>query len=119
PRQKAYRMAYDPEVLHAALAPRPVRYLPRVSSTNDVALDWLRQGAPPSAAVVADEQVSGRGRLGRHWHAPGGTALIVSALLHPPAVAAGRLTMVGAVAMCDLIASLGGDRVDIKWPNDV
>jgi len=112
-------MAYTLERLQTALAPRPVRYLSEVGSTNDVALGWLRQGAPVGAVVVADVQRQGRGRFGRHWHAPPGTALIVSILLKPPREALGRLTMIGAVAIAETIESLGATTVDIKWPNDV
>jgi BirA family biotin operon repressor/biotin-[acetyl-CoA-carboxylase] ligase len=112
-------MVYTPERLQTALSPRPVRYLPEVGSTNDVALGWLRQGAPAGAVVVADAQVQGRGRLGRRWHAPAGTALIVSVVLKPPRAVLGRLTMVGAVAIAETIEALGAAEVDLKWPNDV
>lgn len=112
-------MEYDSSRLDAALAPRPIRYLPEVGSTNDVALDWLRQGAPSGAAVLADAQVQGRGRLGRRWHAPPGTALIVSVVLRPPPEALGRLTMLGAVCIAETLEASGAADVDIKWPNDV
>ena len=108
---------YDVDQLQAALGPRPLRYFAEVGSTNDVALGWLRQGAPPGAVVVADVQLQGRGRFGRHWHALAGTALIVSALLKPPRESVGRLTLVGAVAIAETIEALGL-AVDIKWPND-
>ena len=36
------------------------------------------------AVAVTDEQTGGRGRLGRRWETPPGTALLVSVLLHPP-----------------------------------
>ena len=112
-------MAYTLEGLQAALSPRLVRYLPEVGSTNDIALGWLRQGAPEGAVVVADVQSLGRGRLGRRWHAPAGTALTASIVLKPARAALGRLTMVGAVAIAETIEGLGATNVDIKWPNDV
>lgn len=112
-------MEYEPGRLEAALSPRPFRYLTEVGSTNDVALEWLRQGAPTGAVVLTDAQVEGRGRLGRRWHAPAGTALIVSVILRPPVQALGRLTMLGAVCIAETVESLGALDVDIKWPNDV
>ena len=39
---------------------------------------------PEGAIVVADHQTAGRGRLGRSWEAPVGTALLFSVLLKPP-----------------------------------
>lgn len=112
-------MTYDVERLQAAIAPRALRYFPEAGSTNEIALDWLRHEAPTRAVVVADAQVQGRGRLGRSWHAPAGSSLIVSVILRPPEAVLGRLTMVGAVAIAEMIESLGLDAVDIKWPNDV
>lgn len=108
------------------LAPCPVRFFEQVESTNDLALAWLREGAVSGSIVVADEQVRGRGRMGRAWYTPPGTALIVSVILHPSAVHVGRITMLGALAICGLLDGLremtareSAWTVGIKWPNDV
>lgn len=103
----------------AALAPRPARFYPQIGSTNDVAMEWLSHGASNGSVVIADEQVKGRGRLGRTWHTPPGTALIVSVILHPDATHLQQLTMLGALAICDMLDHLGIEQVSIKWPNDV
>ena len=75
---------------------------------------------PHGAAAVCDEQVVGRGRLGRAWHAPPGTAILCSLLLKPPA---GRslpeLSLVGANAAADAIETALNLAVQLKWPNDV
>lgn len=105
--------------VQAVLAPRETRFFEVVDSTNDIAREWLRAGAPCGAVVVADEQRRGRGRMGRAWHTPPGAALAVSVILHPPAAALPRLSMLAAVAVCDLLESLGCAPVGIKWPNDV
>ncbi len=112
-------MTLDAETVRAALYPRPVRFYKRVDSTNDMALDWLRQGAPSGAVVIADEQVKGRGRVGRVWYTPPGTSLIVSIIMRPSLQQISQLTMLGALAICELLESLGAQVVDIKWPNDV
>lgn len=98
---------------------RPVRFYEQVASTNDLALAWLRDGASAGAVVLADEQTLGRGRLGRAWLAPPGTALMLSVIVRPPSEAVGSMTMLGAVAICELLESLGAADVGIKWPNDV
>ncbi|MBZ0282113.1 MAG: biotin--[acetyl-CoA-carboxylase] ligase [Anaerolineae bacterium] len=103
----------------AHFSPRPVRYYPRIDSTNDAALKWLSQGAPAGAVVVTDEQVQGRGRLGRVWFTPPGTALILSVILRPQSTHLGRITMLGAVVISELLENLGAADVAIKWPNDV
>lgn len=111
-------MCYTAAEITRLLAPRPVQFQAQVGSTNDLARAWLEAGAPAGAVVVANEQVQGRGRLGRTWHAPAGTALIVSVILRPPASALGQITMLGAVAICEMVASVGV-TAGIKWPNDV
>lgn len=112
-------MTLNAENVFAALASRPVRFYERVDSTNDIALDWLRQGAPSGAVVIADEQVKGRGRLGREWYTPPGTALIVSIILRPGLQQIQQLTMLGALAVCEMLEHVGAEDVGIKWPNDV
>lgn len=75
---------------------------------------------PEGAIAVADFQTSGRGRLGRTWEAPPGTALLVSVLLRPPAdLPLPQLALVAGAAVADALERLTGLSVQIKWPNDV
>jgi BirA family biotin operon repressor/biotin-[acetyl-CoA-carboxylase] ligase len=75
---------------------------------------------PEGALVVADHQTAGRGRLGRVWEAPPGTALLCSLLLKPPAERdAPQLSLVAGVAVADSIERTVGLAVQLKWPNDV
>lgn len=97
----------------------PFRFYPSVDSTNDIARDWLLNGAPDGAVVIADEQRKGRGRMGRVWHTPPGVALAISIILRPQTTTIAPLTMLGAVAIAELCESLGASDVAIKWPNDV
>jgi len=115
-------MINDPLTLTAltqALHPRSVKVYPSISSTNDVALVWLSDGAEAGSIVVAEEQTKGRGRLGRSWFAPPGTALMFSVILKPAVEAVGRISMLGAVCVCDVLRDMGLQTVGIKWPNDV
>src|SRR5580658_3736100 len=54
-----------------------------VDSTNRIATAAARAGAAEGLVVVADEQTAGRGRLGRSWVAPAGSALLCSLLFRP------------------------------------
>lgn len=75
---------------------------------------------PEGALVVADHQAAGRGRLGRSWEAPAGTALLFSILLRPPPQRkAPELSLVAGVAVADTIERETGLSTQIKWPNDV
>lgn len=75
---------------------------------------------PEGAIVVADHQTAGRGRLGRRWEAPPGTALLCSVLLKPPPErTAPELSLVAGVAVADMLERALGLSVQLKWPNDV
>jgi BirA family biotin operon repressor/biotin-[acetyl-CoA-carboxylase] ligase len=75
---------------------------------------------PEGALVVADHQSAGRGRLGRSWDAPAGTALLFSVLLKPPAERRSpELSLVAGIAVADALERTLGLSVQIKWPNDV
>jgi BirA family biotin operon repressor/biotin-[acetyl-CoA-carboxylase] ligase len=80
--------------------------LAAVASTMDVA-----RALPVGSAVVADHQTAGRGRLGRRFEAPPGTALLAS-LVVPARPLAPLAAGVAAAHACR------GD-VRIKWPNDL
>lgn len=98
---------------------RPFKYFDTVNSTNDVAKTWLQDGAVTGSAVIADEQVQGRGRKGRTWHTPPNVALAVSIILHPESDFLARINLVGALSVYDLAEHVGCRGVGIKWPNDV
>lgn len=70
--------------------------------------------------AVCDEQTEGRGRLGRTWVAPPGTAILCSILLRPPSERrAQELSLVGGVGTALTVESALGLASQIKWPNDV
>ncbi|HBY94096.1 MAG TPA: biotin--[acetyl-CoA-carboxylase] ligase, partial [Chloroflexi bacterium] len=50
--------------------PAESRWLGQVDSTNLIARAVARAGAPEGTLIVAEEQLAGRGRLGRRWQAP-------------------------------------------------
>lgn len=77
---------------------------------------------PEGAVAVADHQTAGRGRLGRSWIAPPGTAITVSVLLRPPqGRRLAQVSLVGGLAAAEAVEEeLGFWRsAQIKWPNDV
>lgn len=96
-----------------------------VRSTNDIVRAWMTEGTPEVCLAVADEQTAGRGRSGRSWVAPSGTALLLSLGFRPAYVEPDRLWRLAAIvalAMADAAEEAAGlpiGRLRLKWPNDV
>jgi BirA family biotin operon repressor/biotin-[acetyl-CoA-carboxylase] ligase len=108
-----------PEAVEPLLAGRfghPYLYHERCESTQRVLDKELDEGA----AAVCEEQTAGRGRLGRAWEAPAGTAILCSVVLRPPPDRAlPELSLVGGLATAETVESATGLAAQIKWPNDV
>jgi BirA family biotin operon repressor/biotin-[acetyl-CoA-carboxylase] ligase len=91
---------------------RPRLHLRATTSTNDRARELAQAGAPHGTLVTAGEQSAGRGRQGRTWSAPAGSALLLSLVLRdPPSL----LPLAAGVAVADV----AGADARVKWPNDV
>lgn len=115
--------------VESALASLPVgglRYFDRIASTNDAATAWVAEGASDFSIVVADEQTRGRGRAGRRWLTPKGSALAFSVIFKEEDLSqwkvskvVPRFTGLGAMAVCTALIDDFGLPAAIKWPNDV
>ena len=81
----------------------------------------LHDDDPEGAVAVAEEQTEGRGRLGRTWHAPARTSVLVSVLLRPEIEPSRlpELSLVAGGAVAEAIADVTGIDPAIKFPNDV
>lgn len=93
----------------------PRVHLRRADSTNDRARELALAGAPHGTLVTADEQSAGRGRQGRRWSAPAGSALLMSLLLRDGVSLPPLLPLIAALAVADV----AGEHARIKWPNDI
>ena len=93
-----------------------IRWYAEVDSTNRVAADLARSGAPDGVVVGADHQTAGRGRRGRTWDAPSGASLRVSVLLRPAPALVTLAAGLAAAGACEAVAPV---TVGLKWPNDL
>jgi BirA family biotin operon repressor/biotin-[acetyl-CoA-carboxylase] ligase len=97
---------------------RPRLHYRTIGSTNARAQALALAGAPHGTVVTAGEQTAGRGRQGRAWSTPAGSALAASIVLRePPAL----VTLTAGVAVAEVADALDAARRAplIKWPNDV
>ncbi|GAA2360626.1 biotin--[acetyl-CoA-carboxylase] ligase [Streptomyces carpaticus] len=93
-------------------------------STNaDLAAAAVSGAAAPGTVLVAEEQLSGRGRLDRRWNAPARSGLFVSVLLTPghdvPAERWGWLPLLAGVAAVTALSPVAEVETALKWPNDL
>lgn len=93
-----------------------------VGSTQDLAHEAARAGAPEGLLILAEEQKAGRGRYERRWEAPAGSSLLASLLLRPtflPPKQAFLLTALAALGLAEAIEETTGLSTTLKWPNDI
>ena len=107
--------------LGTSIIGRQILAFDRVPSTNDIA--WSH--APPKSAdglvICAEEQTSGRGRMGRTWVCPSGKGLLLSVVLRPELDVSKQsvLTVMAAVAVARSIQERYRLPAVIRWPNDI
>jgi BirA family transcriptional regulator, biotin operon repressor / biotin---[acetyl-CoA-carboxylase] ligase len=129
-RRLGYRLVFKPELLslaklnewlHTQRFAREVRLLNEVDSTQNEAQRWAEAGAPEGALVIAEQQLSGRGRMGRSWVSPYTKGIWMSLILRPstPIHCAPQLTLLTAVALCRSLRRTTELEIGIKWPNDL
>lgn len=102
---------------------RSVICFAEVSSTNDVALEAIRQADADGLVVLAEWQRGGRGRHGRRWISQPGRNILLSALLTEPVDRGGlrheALTIATGLAVAEAIEAETALSCELKWPNDV
>ena len=93
-----------------------------IGSTNaELAARAAGDDVPEGAVLVAEHQVTGRGRLDRVWTSPPRAGITVSVLLRPdvPAARRGWLPLLAGVALAESVRGVTGVQVSLKWPNDL
>lgn len=94
----------------------------QTGSTNSDLAAAAAEGAPDGSVLIAQEQINGKGRLGRTWTAPAGSGLTMSILLRVPQVRLPRRGWIGAIlglAVVHACREVAGVEAQLKWPNDM
>lgn len=112
-------MTFTAAIVSATLGDRPYKYFDTVSSTMDIAREWLLEGAANGSMVIADRQTAGRGRMGRMWVAPDRCALAMSVVIRVKVQWLSQVAMLGGLIVADALTEIGVTDVRLKWPNDV
>jgi BirA family biotin operon repressor/biotin-[acetyl-CoA-carboxylase] ligase len=96
-------------------------YHETIDSTNLEAKRRALESENAQGIIIASEQLSGKGRLGRQWASENQAGLWMSLLIRPnvPPESAACITLVAASSMCEAIEKTTDLKVGIKWPNDL
>ncbi|WP_018755351.1 biotin--[acetyl-CoA-carboxylase] ligase [Paenibacillus terrigena] len=107
--------------LKSSVMGQQIKLLESTPSTQIIAQQMAEQGAPEGTLVIAEEQTSGRGRMGRAFHSPSGKGIWMSLILKPQTSLqfTPQLTLLIAVALCRALQRLVPISIGIKWPNDL
>lgn len=126
--RKGYRIVSTPDILsyeeieeylETDFLGRNLHYYQSIDSTNkkakEIALDE-KEGT----VLIAEEQLVGRGRMGREWISPRGKGIWMSIILKPKVepMEVSKITLLGAAAVNKALKSMNVDA-KIKWPNDI
>lgn len=127
---KGYRLAGRPDRLYpweiqsgldAEFMGREIHYFASIDSTNNAAKAMLGNGPPEGTLVLAEEQTTGRGRMGRFWSSAPDKGIWMSLILRPriPVADLPKMTILTGVAVRRAIVEATGMEPLIKWPNDI
>lgn len=100
---------------------RSIKLFDSIDSTNKKAKKMAAKGAIEGSIIIANEQVEGKGRLGRTWVSKKDTGIWMSIILRPEfaPIHAAKLTVISALAVSQALYGMIGQRMLIKWPNDL
>lgn len=95
--------------------------LPTTDSTNTECKRRFMNGSREGLVVISDEQSAGRGRAGHEFISPKSKGLYLTALMQPKIAPMDAVNMTAwvAVAVCDAVEEVCGQRPGIKWTNDI
>ncbi|MFO8070208.1 MAG: biotin--[acetyl-CoA-carboxylase] ligase [Alkalibacterium sp.] len=106
------------EQLNTQFIGRHLHLHPSLKSTNDYAKEHLAR-LENGDVILAHEQTSGKGRLGRGWSSPAGKSISMSIVLKPT-IQFKDISLLTQLTAAALVNALE-DWIDvqIKWPNDI
>ncbi|MFN3530224.1 MAG: biotin--[acetyl-CoA-carboxylase] ligase [Bacteroidia bacterium] len=100
----------------------PLILCDETDSTNDLIWNMAAKGLAEGTAVLAAFQRKGKGQGNARWESEAGANLLSSCYLRPSFLEAGKqfaLNVAVSLAVCDFARLYLGNRVQLKWPNDI
>lgn len=127
---KGYILESSPDILikeeitpylNTSVFGRSFYYHKTIDSTNTTAKILAENDENEGAIIVAEEQLNGKGRLGRTWVSPLGKGIYTTIIVRPkiPVHQASQLTLVVATVIAKVLNEQYNIPAKIKWPNDI
>ena len=106
--------------LETKIIGKNISYHIKTDSTNRIAKELANKGAVDGTVVIAEEQIGGKGRLGRSFFSPKSKGIWCSIILRPKFLPheAPKCTLMAAVAVARAMIRFDL-KPAIKWPNDL
>ena len=126
---KGYKLVEAPELLieeeilmylKTGELGRKMLHFDSINSTNSEAKKLAEEGMKSGTVIISEEQVAGKGRLGREWMSPKYKGLWMSVILRPD-IDPAKTSLITQIAGAAVILALKKFGIDagIKWPNDI
>lgn len=97
-------------------------YSDEIDSTNTELLSGKQQYKKNGTVLLAEKQLSGKGRKSRTWQSAKGLNLTFSILLSNEILSnlnPNHINLVASLAVAEAIENLYQLRTELKWPNDI
>ena len=127
--RKGYRLIEDPKdlltyqsishKLETKIMGNNIIHFESIDSTNDYAKKVASQ-EPEGNVIISEEQIKGKGRMGRQWHSKSKEGIWMSIILKPDMIPqkAPFITLIAGASIARALNNLGIETT-IKWPNDI
>jgi BirA family transcriptional regulator, biotin operon repressor / biotin---[acetyl-CoA-carboxylase] ligase len=127
--KKGYRLKESPDdvlskenILHelkTKFIGKDIIHFDTIDSTNNYA-KIIANDKEDGTIIISEEQVSGRGRLGKQWHSKKYDGIWMSIILKPniSPMDAPFITLIAGASIVKALNNLG-IKASIKWPNDI
>ena len=127
--RRGYRIITSPDILtfeeiknflNTEYIGKNIIYYNSIGSTNSKAKELAENGQEHGTVIISEEQITGRGRLGRNFLSPKYKGIWMSIILRPNIITQNisKITLIGAAAVQKAIMKMG-IKTSIKWPNDI
>jgi len=99
----------------------PIKVYKSINSTNTEAKLMIMNNAVHGTVILSEEQLSGKGRMGRNFYSPSESGIYMSVILKPNLNMSDSvlITTAAAVAVSLAIEKVTGVITQIKWVNDI